>query len=58
MCILNEIQEHDAPEKGKGRDGVIKQPHFQPVTTASVWSGKIFYFSNLKKKKIFDGFII
>lgn len=57
MFILKEIQEHDTPEKGKGWDGVIKQLHFQPVTTASVWSGKIFYLSNLKKKKK-DGFII
>lgn len=34
MFILKES--HDAPEKGKGRDGVIKQLHLQPVTTATV----------------------
>lgn len=26
----------DTPDEGEGRDGVIKEPHFQPLPSASV----------------------
>lgn len=50
MFILKEILGHDAPDKRKGWDTIIKQLHFQPVAVASVWSREIFQLSNLKNK--------
>lgn len=40
---------HGLPDEREGGDGVIKELHFKPLTSASVWGGELSQLSNLPK---------
>lgn len=42
------MKQRDAPDKREGRDGVVKELHFQPLPFAPVRRGELLRLSNLK----------